>query len=97
VAIEDFFNEEICGKVTVYLSGHDHNRQWHQPTCGTEFLVSGAASKTTDLAHRDGNPAPRFEDAEREGFAWIEILDSTMTVAFYDLDGAKEFEQSIEL
>src|SRR5690606_11565764 len=42
--IKDFFDAEICGKVTAYFCGHDHNRQWLQPTCGTEFIVSGAAA-----------------------------------------------------
>ena len=54
-SIKDFFDAQICGKVDVYISGHDHNRQWLQPTCGTEFIVSGAAAKLTDLEGR-GSP-----------------------------------------
>jgi len=96
--VEDFTNEVVCGNVDVYFSGHDHNRQWHPPTCGTHFIVSGAAAKVTDFAHRDGNPAPLFEDDQTPGFAWVEVDGSTMTLAFYDQNSdTPNFEHSIEL
>ncbi len=97
--IEEFFDEEVCGKVTMYFSGHDHNRQWHQQNCGTEYIVSGAAAKTTDFENRDDNPTPYYQDDQIPGFAWVEIDGSTMTVAFYDLNDAKtpNYEGSIEL
>lgn len=93
--VEEFFSDEVCGKATVYLCGHDHNRQWHQPTCGTEFIVSGAAAKTTGFENRDGNPAPRWQDDTKEGFAWIEVSQEGMTVAFYDLDANLDYEQTV--
>ena len=42
-------DDYVCGDIDVYFSGHDHNRQWLEPTCGTDFIVSGAGAKTTDL------------------------------------------------
>lgn len=95
--VKDFFDAEICGKVTVYISGHDHTRQWFPTTCGTEFIVSGAAAKTTDMQHRDDNPVPYFEEDTNAGFAWIEIQDTEMTVAWYDLTGAMNYENTITL
>lgn len=95
--VKDFFDEEVCGKVTVYFSGHDHNRQWHPETCGTVFIVSGAAAKTTDFENRDGNPAPLFQDDQTPGFAWVEIIGKSMTLAWYDQEGAMEFENTITL
>lgn len=95
--IKNFFDDEICGKVAVYFSGHDHNRQWHPRRCGTDFIVSGAASKTTDFDHRDNNPQVYFEDDSREGFAWVEIDENQMTVAFYDLDANLDYERTLTL
>lgn len=92
--IESFFEEHVCGKATVYFSGHDHTRQWLLPQCGTEFIVSGAGAKTTDLEHRDDNPV-YYEDDREPGFAWMEILDDRMTVAFYDFEGALDFEKTL--
>ena len=43
--VQEFMEAHICGKMDLLLSGHDHNRQWLEPTCGTEFVVSGAANQ----------------------------------------------------
>ncbi|MCB9746520.1 MAG: metallophosphoesterase [Alphaproteobacteria bacterium] len=91
-AVKEFMDESLCGQVDLYLSGHDHTRQWLEPTCGTEFIVSGAAAKTTDLQDR-GN-AVFFEDDEREGFFWIEIIGDELNGVVYDLNGAEEYSRS---
>jgi hypothetical protein len=91
--IEDIFDESLCGQVTVYISGHDHNRQFLEPACGTEFFVSGAGAKTTDLVHRDNNPT-FWESDSAEGFLWVEIIDNEFTGAFYDLNGTLEYSQT---
>ncbi len=90
--VKDFMDQHICGQVDLYLAGHDHNRQWLEPTCGTEFIVSGAAAKLTPLENR-GNPT-FFEDDQLEGFVWIEIRDECLTGAFYNYMGILEFEQT---
>lgn len=95
--VKDFVEDEMCGKVTVYICGHDHNRQWFPNTCGTEFMVAGTAAKTTDMVHRDDNPVPYFEDDTTPGFAWIEIADAEMTVAWYDETGAMNYENTVIL
>lgn len=94
--IKDFFDAEVCGKVAVYFSGHDHDRQWLHPTCGTEFIVSGAGSKTRSFEYHDDNPV-HWEDDQTPGFAWVEIHDTQMTVAFYDRDGTLDYESTTEL
>jgi len=91
--VKDFFDAGACGNLDVYFSGHDHNRQWVGEACGTEFVVSGAGAKTTDLEGR-GN-FTLFEDDTKEGFAWIEIDGRTLTGAFYDSDGVEEFTTTI--
>ena len=91
---ETFAEDHLCGKVDIYLCGHDHSRQWLEPTCGTEFLVSGAGAKTTEIVDRDSNPY-YFELGE-PGFLWVEMNETTFTGVFYDIDGVSEFERSFD-
>ena len=60
-----------------------------EPQCGTEFIVSGAAAKITDLEGR-GTPT-KFEDDTLAGFMWVEIRDNCFTGEFYNENGYREF------
>ncbi len=91
--VEAFMEDGVCGAIDVYLCGHDHNRQWLEPECGTEFIVSGAAAKTTDLEGR-GTPT-LFEDDSVEGFVWIELADDQLTGEFWTRDGDLEFTRTL--
>ncbi len=93
-SVEDFIEYNLCGQVDMYIAGHDHNRQWLEPSCDTEFIVSGAAAKTTGLVGRDSPTL--FEDDETEGFLWVEISDGTLTGEFYDMHGNLDFSQTIQ-
>jgi tartrate-resistant acid phosphatase type 5 len=92
--IETFFDDSVCGAVDLYLSGHDHNRQWLEAGCGLEAVVSGTASKATALVGRDGNTT-YFEDDAGGGFAVFEIDGETLTGWFYDEDGNEEFTRAM--
>jgi len=89
----EFFENTVCGKADLYLSGHDHNLQWVGPYCGTEVIVSGAASKLRGLQDRENETLFEYED--ERGFAWFEIVDDTLFGAFYDVNGALLYEHSI--
>jgi tartrate-resistant acid phosphatase type 5 len=91
--VRDFMEDSICGKVDIYISGHDHNRQWLEPTCGTEFVVSGTAAKTTDLVGRD--TPTFFETDEDGGFMLVEITGNTLVGEMYDQQGTLEFSRTI--
>jgi hypothetical protein len=91
--VKDFFDDSICDSVTLYISGHDHNRQWLEPDCGVEFVVTGTAAKTTDLVGR-GTPT-LFEDDVDGGFLLVEIEGDTLTGTFYDQQGNVEFTRTI--
>ena len=84
--------DAVCGKIDIYLCGHDHNIQWLEPKCGTEFIVSGAGSKSEDLP--GDNPA-FFGLAETEGFVWIELADDSLTGIFYDSTGKELFSRTM--
>lgn len=90
-SIQEFVEDGICGQVDLYLNGHDHSLQWPESTCaGTEFIVSGAGAKTTEL---EGSNGTWFE-ADVEGFVWIELKGRTLTAVFYDQNGAELFRRT---
>ncbi len=89
--VRDFVNNHLCGQVDIYLCGHDHNRQWLDTTCGTEFVVSGAASKLTGMVGR-GSPT-LFEADDKAGFLWVEIREDRFVGEFYNIDGTLEYSR----
>ena len=91
--VREVMDDSICGHVDLYLCGHDHNRQWLEPTCGTEFIVTGAAAKTTDLEGR--GVATFFEDDTTPGFVWIEIRENVLTGEIYNMAGTMEFSREV--
>ena len=90
--VKKFMDATICNKIDVYFSGHDHQLQWLQPTCGVEFIVSGAGSKAGPLPGK--NPV-RWQLAEMEGFIWVEIAGKDFTGIFYDKTGAELFTHAL--
>jgi tartrate-resistant acid phosphatase type 5 len=88
----EFFDDEICGKTDLYISGHDHSRQWLTASCnGTELAVSGASAQVSNLP--GANPV-RFQAATL-GLMWIEIKGKTLTAEFIDVDGKVEFTRTL--
>lgn len=92
-SVKSFLESTICGKVDLYLSGHDHSRQWLGESCsGTELAISGAGAKTTELG---GKNAALFESLGL-GFLYVVIDGKTLTAEFVDEDGKTEFTHSIQ-
>ncbi len=92
--LKAFFDQHICGKPDLYLSGHDHNRQWlNEPDAcgGTELLVSGAASEFTEI--EDQGNAAHFQEGTEEGFFYAVVDATSFTGRFYDADGRLDFER----
>jgi hypothetical protein len=90
--VKDFMDSSVCGQMHLYLSGHDHNRQWLEDQCGTAFIVSGAAAKTSGLVGRE--TPTQFEDDKKSGFLWVEIEGNTLRGVFYDQDASVDDESS---
>jgi tartrate-resistant acid phosphatase type 5 len=91
--VKDFLEGVVCGKTDLYLSGHDHSRQWLNESCmGTELAVSGAGAKATSL--KGSNPS-LFESLEL-GFLYLIADDKTLTCEFVDEDGNVEFTHVIK-
>jgi tartrate-resistant acid phosphatase type 5 len=97
--VKEVMDESLCDKVDLYLCGHDHNRQWHQQTCGgpertTHFIVSGAGSKTSGFAYHEDNPV-HWENDTIPGFLYVELTLDTIHTEFYDENGVFEFARDI--
>ena len=92
--VKRFVEEELCEKVDIYFSGHDHDLQWLEPQCGVEFVVSGAGAKNRSIENW-GVPT-FFETADQPGFVWVSIVNNTMTIEFYGMDGRLLYEGSID-
>lgn len=90
--VKEFMEAAVCGKLDVFLSGHDHSIQWLEPKCGTEWIVSGAGSKAEATPGK--NPA-YFSAADTEGFLWVELKDDTLTGIFYDQTGKELFSKTV--
>jgi hypothetical protein len=90
--VKAVLEDHVCGKVDLYLSGHDHSRQWINESCkGTELAVSGAGAKATELG---GDNPSLFESLEL-GFLYIVIEGKKLTAEFIDENGQTEFTHTI--
>jgi len=90
--VKDFLDNSICGKVDVYLSGHDHSRQWQKNTCkGTELIVTGAGAKTTEL--KGSNPV--YWQDNLVGFTYVVIKGNTFTAEMVSADGVVQYTRTI--
>jgi tartrate-resistant acid phosphatase type 5 len=68
-----FFEEELCGKVDFYVSGHDHDLEWLEPAekCpGTELVVSGGGGAAV-RASAERHPVRYLKSTH--GFFWLEF------------------------
>jgi tartrate-resistant acid phosphatase type 5 len=90
--IQAFIEGYVCGAMDIYLCGHDHNRQWLEAVCGTEFIVSGAASKLSLL---EGDNPTLFEEDQNAGFLWVEIEDNCFRGEFYNSLAQLDFSHEV--
>lgn len=91
--VKSFLEDVVCGQVDLYLSGHDHSRQWLNESCkGTELAVSGAGAKATEL----GGSNPTLFQSLELGFLYIVVEGKTLTAEFIDENGAVEFTHVIK-
>lgn len=87
--LKRMFEELICGRVDLAISGHDHSLQWLKayPPCGTrpQFLISGAGAKTNGPNSSAPNAA-EWSAYETLGFFWLEVTRDKLHIAAYTTD-----------
>lgn len=91
-SVKSYLDDVICGKVDLYLSGHDHSRQWLNESCkGTELAVSGAGAKATELVGKN----PYLFQSIELGFLYVVIEGKKLTAEFVDENGQTEFTHTM--
>lgn len=90
--VKSFIENDVCGKVDFYLSGHDHSRQWLSTSCsGTELIVSGGGADATAVTARN---AAHFSQGN-SGFLYFTVDEKTATGTFVDADGNENFSRTL--
>ncbi|MFE7120120.1 metallophosphoesterase [Streptomyces sp. NPDC057654] len=90
VHLKELYEQVVCGRADLILSGHDHTLQVLEPTArsrGTRQLVCGAASKTGDGRAHGRTPA-KWQDFSHNGFMIAKITAERLTVNSYTVDTA---------
>ncbi|WP_079036846.1 MULTISPECIES: metallophosphoesterase [Streptomyces] len=90
IHLKELYEEVVCGRADVILSGHDHTLQVLEPTVGsrgTRQIVCGAAGKAGDgKAHFDHPSA--WQNFSDHGFMVMKVSEKAMTVDAYTVDVA---------
>ncbi|MER5259489.1 metallophosphoesterase [Streptomyces sp. NPDC002855] len=88
VHLKELYEQVVCGRADLILSGHDHTLQILEPTtrtAGTRQIVCGAAAKSGDgRAHFD-HPAT-WQNFSDVGFMVLKVSERAMTVDTYTVD-----------
>ncbi len=87
--VKSFFDADICGRADLYLSGHDHTRQWLSQPCGgsTALAVSGTGASGSSLS---GSNPTSFQSTSL-GFLAVQIEGNTLTAEFVGTQGQVEY------
>ena len=78
--------------VDLYLCGHEHDLQLHQPPGDTLYLISGAGSEIRETGRK---PFTLFS-ASVNGFATVDLTPSRLRIAFVDDAGRMLYQQEVE-
>jgi hypothetical protein len=93
--LKALFERDVCGKVDLYLAGHDHDLEWLEPvpSCGaTHFIVSGGGGAS--LYDLGGTHEAAFQ-RDSLGFWWIEVTADTLHAVAYDQDAQPLFDRTV--
>jgi tartrate-resistant acid phosphatase type 5 len=74
----------LCGKVDLYLSGHEHNEQYLRADYGLPLLVSGSGGKLRP--DRIKGPHSRFA-SDVFGFSYLQVKDGELIVQIVSAGG----------
>lgn len=88
IHLKKLYEEVVCGRADLILSGHDHTLQVLEPsarTGGTRQVVCGAASKTGDGKAHFGLPAA-WQDFSRHGFMVLKAAPTGLSIDAYTVD-----------
>ncbi|MEI5134666.1 metallophosphoesterase [Streptomyces libani] len=90
VHLKDMYENVVCGRADLILSGHDHTLQVLEPTArtgGTRQVVCGASAKTEDGKAHFGHPAA-WQNFSDNGFMVLKVSGARLTIDAYTVDVA---------
>ncbi|MFC8128894.1 metallophosphoesterase [Streptomyces sp. NPDC057302] len=88
IHLKELYEQVVCGRADLILSGHDHTLQVLEPTprtAGTRQIVCGAAAKSGDGRAHFGHPAA-WQNFSDVGFMVLKVSGRAMTVDTYTVD-----------
>ncbi|MYZ17760.1 MULTISPECIES: metallophosphoesterase [unclassified Streptomyces] len=88
IHLKELYEEVVCGRADLILSGHDHTLQILEPTArtrGTRQIVCGAAGKAGDGKAHFRHPAT-WQNFSDHGFMILKVSGGAMTVEAYTVD-----------
>lgn len=74
-------------KVDVYVSGHDHDRQFLGPVGGVYYVVSGTGAKSRNTRYGERT----IFAGSNLGFAWFRMSAAELHLQFIDTNGDVEY------
>lgn len=88
-AFEKFFRGALCGKIDLYLAGHDHDMEVLQrpKDCPVLQVVAGSGAKLRDFAREN----PRYFKRKDYGFAYLRLTKTEMRLSMVTSDGKERF------
>lgn len=103
-AVKRFFDDHLCGRVDLYLAGHEHNLQVlpGPPGCPGLFVISGAGAMADGFARRAGPrkgevvAVPTHFKAARLGFAYVTVTPRRLTVTVLAPNGRELYRHTLE-
>ncbi|MFH8738753.1 MULTISPECIES: metallophosphoesterase [unclassified Streptomyces] len=90
IHLKELYEEVVCGRADLILSGHDHTQQILEPTSrsrGTRQIVCGTAGKSGDGKAHGTHPA-RWQDFSHNGFMVLKASAKSLTIDAYTVDAA---------
>ncbi|UQA91738.1 metallophosphoesterase [Streptomyces halobius] len=90
VHLKEMYEQVVCGRADLILSGHDHTLQVLEPTArtgGTRQVVCGASAKTGDGKAHFSHPAA-WQNLSDNGFMVLKVAGARLTIAAYTVDVA---------
>ncbi|WP_369217278.1 metallophosphoesterase, partial [Streptomyces flavofungini] len=88
IHLKELYEEVVCGRADLILSGHDHTLQVLEPTTrtgGTRQVVCGAAGKAGDGRAHFSHPAA-WQNFADHGFMVLKTSERAMTLDAYTVD-----------
>lgn len=93
INVKRLYDQTLCGKVDLYLNGHDHNLQAlpGPADCPGLFVVAGSSGKVESLY----DSGPSHYQSATLGFTYVTMTDTTLTVELVAANGSTLFTREI--